>query len=279
MALVFLLAACWSLPAEPAPLCEIPFEFRAGLLWVRVTVPQSAKPLNFLFDSGAGASVINLRTAKRLGVKLGQRVDVRGVASSTDGYWPQRLEAMASDVVLPKEYLAVDLAELSRACDCGVDGLIGADFFRGRVVQIDFVAAKIRLLPSSDAADGASVLDLKTSRGALLTAVGINDGKAQWMRVDTGCTSPLQWVVSGTKWPDAKAGVSIGLTELNIPTATTSVRLGAVTFDSIPTGLHRRPIFSGEAGLLGNGLLARFEHVTFDCKNGKLVLQGRRSEF
>jgi hypothetical protein len=126
-------------------------------------------------------------------------------------------------------------------------------------------------------AGNASTVDFKTRRGALLAAVGVNDGKPQWLRVDTGSASALQWVDSGAKSVDAKRGVSIGLTELNIPTATTTVKLGSVTFDSVPTGLHRRPIFSGESGLLGNGLLTRFERVTFDSKNGKLVLQGRRS--
>ena len=276
---VILAVACWHFSAEAAPLFEFPFEFREGLVWVRVKVHQSAESLNFLLDSGAGASVINLRTAKRLGVKLGQRVDVRGVGSSTEGFWSQRLTATASGMVLPTEYLAVDLAELSRACDCGVDGLLGADFFRGRVVQIDFVERKVRLLPSSEVDADVSVVDLKTSRGAMLAAVAVNDGKPQWMRVDTGCTSSLQWVASGFKGVAAAGGVSVGLTELNIPSTATTVRLGSAVFDSIPTGLHRRPIFPGESGLLGNGLLTRFERVTFDAKRGKLVLQGRRAGF
>jgi hypothetical protein len=242
-------------------------------------VPQSAKPLNFLLDSGAGVSVINLPTTKCLGIKLGQRVDVRGVGSSARGFWPQRLSATVNGVALPKEYLAVDLAELSKACDCGVDGLIGADFFRGHVVQIDYVEQKIRLLPSSEFGGDVSVVDLRPSRGALLAAVEVNGGKPQWMRVDTGCTSPLQWLVSGAIRPDAQRGVSIGLTELKIPTATTRVKLGVVTFDSVPTGLHRQPIFSGESGLLGNGLLTRFERVTFDIKAGRLVLEGHRTNF
>ena len=279
MASVIVLATCWRLSAEPALPSEFPFEFREGLVWVRVTVPQSADPLNFLLDSGAGASVINLRTAKRLGVRLGQRVDVHGVGGSAEGFWSQRLAVTASGVALPKEYLAVDLAELSRACDCGVDGLLGADFFRGRVVQIDFVERKVRLLRSSEVAGDASVVDLKTSRGALLAAVGVNNGKSQWMRVDTGCTSALQWVASAVWGATTASGVSVGLTELEIPTTKTTVRLGSASFDSVPTGLHRRPIFPGESGLLGNGLLARFGRVTFDVKARKLVLQGRRAGF
>ncbi|PYJ00713.1 MAG: hypothetical protein DME25_20030 [Verrucomicrobia bacterium] len=100
MASVIVLATCWRLSAEPALPSEFPFEFREGLVWVLVTVPQSADPLNFLIDSGAGASVINLRTAKRLGVRLGQRVDVHGVGGSAEGFWSQRLAVTASGVAL-----------------------------------------------------------------------------------------------------------------------------------------------------------------------------------
>ena len=265
--------------AAPTSATEFPFELRSGLIWVRVSVAPSAEPLNFLLDSGAGASVINLRTAKRLGVKLGKRVDVRGVDSSTEGFWPQQLKATAGGVELPKEYLAVDLAELSRACDCCIDGLLGADFFRGRVVQIDFSQSKVRLLPSSEADNEANVVNLKVSRSALLAAVSVNDNKRQWMRVDTGCASGLQWVTSGGKAVATKGRVSIGLTELSIPNTTTTVKLGGAHFESVPTGLHPQPIFSGESGLLGNGLLTRFERVTFDTKGGRLVLEGRRSAF
>ncbi len=128
---------------------EFPFEFREGLIWVKVQVPQSPKPLNFLLDSGADASVINLPTARRLGLRLGQPVKVRGVGASTTGYWPQRLEARAEAVPLPRDYLAVDLNALSDACACPVDGLLGQDFFHGQVVEINFLAHKIRLLAGS----------------------------------------------------------------------------------------------------------------------------------
>jgi hypothetical protein len=271
-----LLAGLVASRAEPSRPSEFPIERRGGLIWLKVTVPESMKPLNFLLDSGAAASVIHLRTATRLGVKLGRPVEVRGVGGSAGGFWPQRLHASIGDVALPKNFLAVDLAELSRACECGVDGLLGADFFRGRIVQIDLEAGKVRLLASHTAGVNANVVKLKLSRNVMLAAVGVDDRKPQWMRVDTGCASPLQWVAGNRKPAHRIGGVSVGLTELNIDATTTTVRLGALTFDSVPTGLHRRPIFAGESGLLGNGLLTRFGRVTFDGKAGRLVLEGRR---
>jgi aspartyl protease len=276
---VLICLTAWSLsPAAETPSAEIPFELHGGLLWVQVEVPQSAGPLKFLVDSGASASVINLCTAKRLGLKLAQRVEVRGVGSTSGGFWPQRLLATANDVDLPKDYLAVDLAELSRACECGVDGLLGADFFRGRVVQLDFGERRLRLLGSSEVTGTASVLQAKVSRGMILAAVGIDGGKPQWMRVDTGCASALQRVVNNGKGTVTKPNASVGLVPLDIPSTTTTVKLGEFVFHSVPTGLHRQPIFPGESGLLGSGLLTRFERVTIDPKAGRLVLEGRRTD-
>ncbi len=253
---------------------EIPFVFTNGLIWIQVSVPQTEQPLHFLFDSGAAVSVVNLNTAKRLGLKLGAPVGVSGVGSTSRGYWPQRLEATASAVRLPKQYLAVDLAQLIDACNCCVDGLLGADFLRGQAVQIDFVQRKLRLLPAKYTPENGVLLNLKISRGALLAPVRVNGSEAQWARLDTGCASALQWVTDAAPDKRWNAGVSIGLAEVSIPVARANVRLGSKEFAAVPIGWHGKPIFAGEGGLLGNGLLSRFERVTLDAKAGTLILGG-----
>lgn len=265
--------------AGVSSLAEMPFQDRPGLICLQFRVPQAGEPLNFLLDSGAGVSVVHLRTARRLGLKLGGRVRVRGVHSSMNGYWPTRLPAQPGQDLLAREYLAVDLRELSEACDGGVDGLIGADFFRGRVVQLDFRARKIRLLNRLERTAEAEVLPLKNRGRALLVPVQIESRGPEWVRLDTGCASALQWVVpKGTRTGERDRTVSIGLSEVSIPTTRTRVKLGAQQFESVPTGLHHEPIFPGEAGLLGIDLLSRFECVTIDAKAGRLVLQGRRAD-
>src|SRR5204862_4344377 len=108
---------------------EFPFAFREGLIWVQVRADESKEPLNFILDTGASVSVLNLSTVKRLGLPLGGQVSVNGVRTDTLGYWPQQLSATASGVTLPQDYLAIDLSGLARACGASVDGLIGADFF------------------------------------------------------------------------------------------------------------------------------------------------------
>ena len=65
--------------------------------------------------------------------------------------------------------------------------------------------------------------------------------------------------------------VAIGLGQLTIPQSATTVSLAGQTFHDVLTGLHREAIFDGEKGLLGNGLLSRFETVTFDSRSGRIA--------
>ena len=92
------------------------------------------------------------------------------------------------------------------------------------------------------------------------------------MRLDTGCATAFQWVTSNVRAEQCTGKMAVGLTELSIPQTTTSLRLGEQPAETVPTGLHRGEIFPGEAGLLGNGFLARFGTVTIDTRNGRLLL-------
>jgi len=252
---------------------EIPFESNEGLLWIKATLAQSAEPLNFLLDTGAGASVINRGTAERLGLNMGSIVTVRGVATTLTGHRLKGISATAGTASLPDDYLAVDLSKLSSSCERPVDGLLGADFFRGRAVQIDFEAQKLRVLQSAQLPASAETLPLQLRSCGMRVPITVNGHKGQWVRLDTGCVSSLQWVTSRVRSQDCKPQVAIGLASVSIPQTQTTVEIGRHKFANVPTGLHANAIFAGEAGLLGNGLLSRFASVTIDTKARRLILE------
>ena len=53
----------------------------------------------------------------------------------------------------------------------------------------------------------------------------------------------------------------------------TTLTLGTEKFENVPTDLHAEEIFPGEKGILGNGMLSRFQEVTVDAKGGRLFLR------
>jgi hypothetical protein len=254
-------------------LAEFPCQLREGMIWIEIRVPKVARPLNFMLDSGAQVSVIHTGVARRLDLKLGRLVSVRGVNSNVVGFWPEHLVAKLGKVSLPRDLLAVDLGQLSKACGCGVDGLLGADFFGGRIVQIDFKNSKIRLLKDMALDGNEDSLPLFVQGSGLLIKIQVNDGEPQKVRMDTGCASALQWVATSPSTEPCSRQFAVGMTEVSMPLVKRTVRIGGTEFQSVPTGLQDHQIFPGEAGLLGTPLLSRFALVTFDTLSKRLILK------
>jgi hypothetical protein len=66
--------------------------------------------------------------------------------------------------------------------------------------------------------------------------------------------------------------VSIGFVTDPDDSTLTNVALGSHAVDLVKTTLHGTPLFPGEAGLLGNGVLAQFT-VTVDWPHHQVLLE------
>ena len=256
-------------PASAAT--PIPCRYHAGLIWLKVAAAGKSEPLNFLLDSGAGASVLDLAAARRLGLRLGARQTVQGVEGQCAAFRIDGLAAEVAGIPIPRSMLAPDLRPVSAACGQRIDGLLGMDFFRERIVQIDYAAQKIRLLSRSELpVTGAQILPLVRRNDALCVAVAVDGNAPEWVRLDTGCSAAFEWVVSDAKRQRLNltsiAAAAGSPRFIHLP-----VTLGAERCANVTTGLHDRAMFAGESGLLGNGLLARFV-VTVDAAQSRLLL-------
>jgi predicted aspartyl protease len=253
---------------------EIPFKYADGMIWVKVSVVGHNSPLNFLLDSGAGASVLDLTVARRLGVKLGRPENVQGVGGRATAYRVNDFAASASSVRTPRSLLALDLSGVSAGMHQRIDGLLGADFFRGRIVQLDYAAHKLRLLGRGELNTGAGeILPLAMRNDAMCVRVGVAGNPAEWMRIDTGCNRALEWVATGAK-AKVLAGTSVGISSGSTRQVSAEVQLGSHRLADVSVGVHSRQIFQGEAGLLGNGILSKFT-VTIDVAKDRLLLAKR----
>ena len=266
-----LVSTLLSIAAQASPVVEIPFRFTDGFICIEARVAQSAEPLNFLLDSGAGVSVLDVRAARRLKLKLGPVETVRGVGSEAAAWQLDPVRTLAGSVALPAIPLAVDLSMADELCSKPVDGLVGVDFFAHRVVQIDYARRCLRLLDPGTAVEAGERLPIKMQNGVMCVPVRVNDSQRRWTRFDTGCNDALHWVIPRPRERADRQGVSIGFVTNPKDTALMSVSLGSQTMDHVKTSLHARELFAREAGLLGNGLLSRFL-VTVDCPNGLMVL-------
>jgi len=263
----------WRADGASRTLAELPLQYREGLLWVELHPAPGEEPLHFLIDSGASKSVVHLPIAHQLGLELGSKVRVKAVGQTVTGYWPVRwAPTVRSEISLPTKYLALDLSKLSDACHRPVHGLLGADFLRDRIVQIDYTRERLKILEPSSEYQATNSVTLRIRPGGFSVEVNVNQTPPHWVRVDTGCVTALQWVTSLEPDRSRITKAAVGLADLSIPQIMTQLQLGHNLLENVPTGLHRQAIFPGESGLIGNELLARFGVVTIDTLAGRLVL-------
>jgi len=268
--LAALFSMTFALVAKAGQPVEIPFHFTDGFISIEAHIAQSTEPLHLLLDSGASASVLSLRTARRLHLPLGKVETVQGVGVEAAAYHLKGVKATANGAALTGIALAVDLSSADELCSRPVDGLIGVGFFHNRVVQIDYTNHLLRLISSAEAA-GAERLPIKLLNGIMCVQVGVNDSTARWTRLDTGCNDALHWVVPRPGNRTDHGAVSIGFVTDPDDSTLTSVTLGKHTLQTVKTALHGQPLFPGEAGLLGNGVLSQFK-VTVDWPHHQVLL-------
>jgi hypothetical protein len=267
---------------------EIRFQYQDGLIWLKAEVPAKTKSLNFLLDSGAGVSLIDLDRARALGVRIRDPESVQGVSGRAVAYRVDDFQANSGGVALPKSVLAINLQAISQRCHQHIDGILGMDFFRGRIVQIDFAARTVRIVerdslsrlrpisPFSYVGQGLAnceILPIKICNDVFCVPIRVAENPAQWTRVDTGCDACLEWVVSG---PGKRLteGTSFGLSHFRRDYVKTTVQIGKQRF-VVAAAVHEEPMFSGEAGFLGNGLLSKFR-LTIDEPGSRIIFERNR---
>ena len=252
------------LHADPAPV--MPFEYRDGLIWVKLESAGCA--LNFVLDSGAGSSLLSLETVTRLGLKLGSAQRVQAVSSPAVAW---RVKGFKADgVSLRHEPLAMDLQRVSQVCCRPIDGVIGQEFFRGRIVQIDYKAHCLRFLdkPGTTCGDVAN-LPLKWHPDSFCVPVSVEGTRPRWVRLDTGCDVGLHWVVGSPK-SESKKSDSLAFSHAKKSAELVTVQLGDEKIERVKTVFHQNPIFPGESGLLGNGILSKYR-VTVDSISNRVM--------
>jgi Aspartyl protease len=249
---------------------EIPFELRDGLICLNVKVASTNSPLRFVLDSGAGMSALNLDAARKLKVKLGGPAFVVGVEGGAQARWVHGFAAKIGDVPLIGDLLVFDLRQINPRAPRGIDGLLGQDFFRGRIVQIDFRKKRLRFLERADSA-GSIVLPIKFQNGAMCVPVSVAGSAPRWTRLDTGCNDDLYWVAVRPSRSGPR-GALVGFSRGPVAYVETIVDLAEYRISGVQAGLYERQFFPGEAGLLGTGILSNFT-VTVDAPGARVILR------
>lgn len=160
--------------------------------------------------------MLDRATARELGLRKGLKVVVDGVSAQVTGFWPQRLQASLGEIPLPRQYLALDLQELSQGCHRRLDGLLGMDFFRDRVVQVYYANQWLRILGGKASIPPGEELPLTIRHCGMLVPVSVGGAAPAFLRVDTGCASWLHWTTGKVNGSDCSSRVAVGLVKMSL---------------------------------------------------------------
>lgn len=123
---------------------DVPFELYANVIFLRASV-NGSEPLSFIFDTGAGINVVNAERAANLRLaRAGGGVDAKGTGGSVTGSL-----AVGATVSLPgvsalgQRIAVLPIQSLEPRVGRRVDGILGYDFIRGFVVEIDYERSTI----------------------------------------------------------------------------------------------------------------------------------------
>jgi predicted aspartyl protease len=151
VALLALLGARTGLRSAPLPTAEprvVAFELNNN--HVVMPVEWQGRRLSFLLDTGAGGSFLDLGRARAAGLRLASQFAATGAGpgSSAAGVLQRPITVTIPgepDGVTAQVGAVLDLADIAAHAGRDIDGVIGADFIRQFVLEIDYEHRRLRL--------------------------------------------------------------------------------------------------------------------------------------
>lgn len=269
----------------------IPFDFEDNAVFLEVRVNNS-RPLKFGFDTGAGLTILNARTAKELGLKASEtKLNGNAVGGRVSGDVFRSVTLAVRGATVSNQMVGA-LSFESFPCEArSIDGIIGYDFIKEFVVEIDYSRRVINLYdPKTFNYRGAGQLvPLRIVRTPFVDAKLLFEGHAPVegsFEVDTGSdsaislTSPfvkrnrlLSAIRSTVETPEDEElggksrsfvgrvrGFQIGKFVLENPVVLLSEDTAGAMADE------------GNAGPIGNQVFSRFK-VTIDYSRSRMYLE------
>jgi hypothetical protein len=272
---------------------RIPLEIDNKLILLRVSV-NGSKPLRFIFDTGASLSVISSKRAAELGLKSQGRFSGDATGGRIQGDTIEGVEFRVQGAKVSK--LTVASFPLPTPPGFEFDGIIGCDFIKQFVVEVDYLKRIMNLYNPRTyryVGRGKSVpLILIGQNTPLVSAKILLAGRAPFklkLEVDTGgdnavlVNSPfakrhkLVEAMQNTTQNTRNGG---GGTEHVVTGQANAVKLGSFTLKNVPIQLSLDTEGAGASeekdGLIGGEIFRRFR-VTFDYSRKRMILEPNKS--
>ena len=133
-----------------AKVARFPFELSGNMIFLPVRV-NGSKPLSFGLDTGAYLSVINTPIAEQLGLKTGGRSVGFGAGGQVPSLDLPDVSLDINGAVLKDLDLSgMALGSIENSLGRAMDGILGAEFFKRYVVELDYEKKEMTLYEPAD---------------------------------------------------------------------------------------------------------------------------------
>lgn len=274
------------------PKATIPFELFGEHIFIKVSVNDS-KPLDFIFDTGDGLTVLNIETARELDMVSDGKVKKTSAGGSVTGALlkHQKVE-LGGQAVNDIEIYETSLNHLEISVGRNIDGIVGYDVLDQYVIKIDYNENEFLIYDENAFlynGDGKS-FDLKLNSYIPYVPASVTMSNGKKLKgdffVDTGARTSVDFntpyvnknnMVSqiGDNYNYSVAGLSSNEAK-HYKGRATSFTFGSFSFEGLPIGLsqaeHGIQNNGKVAGILGNELLKHF-NITYDYAHKKIYFE------
>ena len=272
---------------------RIPLEIDNNLILLRVNV-NGSKPLKFIFDTGAAISFISSKRAAELGLKSQGQFDANATGGRIQGATIEGVEFRVQGAKVSK--LTVASFPLPTPPGFDFDGIIGCDFIKQFVVEVDYLKRIMNLYNPRTyryVGRGKSVPLILIGQNtplvyAKILLAGRVPVKAK-LEVDTGgdnavlVNSPFakrHKLVEAMQNTTQDKRNGAGGNEQVITGRANAVKLGSFTLKNVPVQLSLDTEGAGASeendGLIGGEIFRRFK-VTLDYSRKRMILEPNKS--
>lgn len=264
--------------ATPPPRLTIPFRAVGSTVLLPVSV-NGSQPGWFILDSGANSCAIDKAFATRVGLSPIAGGQATGAGKGTVPYdhYQQLVRFSVSGLPLecPQPHIiGLDLSNQPEIIGTAVDGILGTDFFKTYVLEIDYSRSVVRAFDPNGfkyTGSGARVpMLIDKNRLPHIDAVLTVDGKDianRRLLVDSGSQDAVDddWVLRSRNLRTATGGIGTGQPFQVQLGRFTQVRIGPFRLTEVPGG-------GGSVPLIGGEVLRHFTAI-FDWPRKELILE------
>jgi hypothetical protein len=273
-------------------LASIPFQLYGSIIFIEISVDESA-PLQFIFDTGAGGTIINNETAVRLDIIGDETVSREGATGMAEIVQSTDHIVYVEDICFQDITLGIaELGHIEKRIGTQIDGVIGWLLLSRYAVRIDYDTMLIEIYDNKkfdyNFGDSGYTLEVQgtTIFTNITTAFKSGNNFTGRVLVDTGAGNTFYFNTPFIEENNLLAEIGTCYERETNSLSTESSYVYTTMLASLTIGdykLYGLPVtmsiaetgalsWSGPMGILGNNVLKRF-NIFIDLQQQKICLE------